>query len=198
MSLLHQSEITSSKVLFPEHFPLSRIQTGIKSGSFLQGTFRASRDNYLEATVFVQGEGEDSTEVCVFVCMYICLWIYSSVDHVVQSKFVICCANNLIFQKSESMLKALYGPFICSQVLIQGLQNLNRAVHQDVVAVQLLPRSEWVAPSSVVLQDEGTGKDDEDAEEEEGNVSFMEEDVIRQTCIFAYGWVVCFFLFLII
>uniref|UniRef100_A0A669E2X9 Exosome complex exonuclease RRP44 n=1 Tax=Oreochromis niloticus TaxID=8128 RepID=A0A669E2X9_ORENI len=111
-----KSEITSSKVLFPEHFPLSRIQTGIKSGSFLQGTFRASRDNYLEATVFVQGEGEDSTEV-----------------------------------------------------LIQGLQNLNRAVHQDVVAVQLLPRSEWVAPSSVVLQDEGTGKDDEDAEEEEGN-----------------------------
>uniref|UniRef100_A0A8P4GG87 Exosome complex exonuclease RRP44 n=1 Tax=Dicentrarchus labrax TaxID=13489 RepID=A0A8P4GG87_DICLA len=97
------NEITSSKVLFPEHLPLSRIQAGIKSGSFLQGSFRASRDNYLEATVFVQGEGEDSTEV-----------------------------------------------------LIQGLQNLNRAVHQDVVAVQLLPRNQWVAPSAVVLQDEGT------------------------------------------
>uniref|UniRef100_A0A3P9DRB7 Protein DIS3 homolog n=1 Tax=Maylandia zebra TaxID=106582 RepID=A0A3P9DRB7_9CICH len=116
-----KNEITSSKVLFPEHLPLSRIQTGIKSSSFLQGTFRASRDNYLEATVFVQGEGEDSTEV-----------------------------------------------------LIQGLQNLNRAVHQDVVAVQLLPRSEWVAPSSVVLQDEGTAKDDEDAEEEEGKVTAVE------------------------
>lgn len=77
------------------------------------------------------------------------------------------------------MLKALYGPFICSQVLIQGLQNLNRAVHQDVVAVQLLSRSEWVAPSSVVLQDEGTAKDDENAEEEEGKVSYMEEDGIR-------------------
>ncbi|CAI5654458.1 unnamed protein product [Oreochromis niloticus] len=122
-----KSEITSSKVLFPEHFPLSRIQTGIKSGSFLQGTFRASRDNYLEATVFVQGEGEDSTEV-----------------------------------------------------LIQGLQNLNRAVHQDVVAVQLLPRSEWVAPSSVVLQDEGTGKDDEDAEEEEGNLRTAAAEAARK------------------
>ncbi|XP_020494844.2 exosome complex exonuclease RRP44 [Labrus bergylta] len=108
-----KNEVTSSKVLFPEHLPLSRIQAGIKSGTFLQGTFRASRDNYLEATVFVQGEGEDTTEV-----------------------------------------------------LIQGLQNLNRAVHQDVVAVQLLPRDQWVAPSSVVLQDEGTAKDD-DAEEEE-------------------------------
>lgn len=60
-----QSDITSSKVLFPEHLPLSRIQAGIKNGSLLQGTFRASRDNYLEATVFVQGEGEESTEVCV-------------------------------------------------------------------------------------------------------------------------------------
>lgn len=80
LSLLHQNEITSSKVLFPEHLPLSRIQTGIKSGSFLQGTFRASRDNYLEATVFVQGEGEDSTEVCACtsVCEYIVLLIMSN------------------------------------------------------------------------------------------------------------------------
>ncbi|XP_070833623.1 exosome complex exonuclease RRP44 [Chaetodon trifascialis] len=109
-----KNEITSSKVLFPEHLPLSKIQAGLKSGSFLQGTFRASRDNYLEATVFVQGEGEDSTEV-----------------------------------------------------LIQGLQNLNRAVHQDVVAVQLLPRNQWVAPSSVVLQDEGLAKDDNAEEEDE-------------------------------
>lgn len=104
----------SSRVLFPEHLPLSRIQAGIKSGTYLQGTFRASRDNYLEATVFIQGEGEDSTEV-----------------------------------------------------LLQGLQNLNRAVHQDVVAVQLLPREQWVAPSSIVLQDEGTEKDDSGGEEDE-------------------------------
>ncbi|XP_035027887.1 exosome complex exonuclease RRP44 [Hippoglossus stenolepis] len=108
-----KNEITNSRVIFPEHLPLSRIQAGIKSGAFLQGTFRASRDNYLEATVFVQGEGDDSTEV-----------------------------------------------------LLQGLQHLNRAVYQDVVAVQLLPRDQWVAPSSVVLQDEGAAKDD-DAEEEE-------------------------------
>ncbi|XP_032409292.1 exosome complex exonuclease RRP44 [Xiphophorus hellerii] len=112
-----KNEVTSSKVLFPEHLPLSKVQAGIKSGSFLQGTFRASRDNYLEATVFVQGEGEDSTEV-----------------------------------------------------LIQGLQNLNRAVHQDVVAVQLLPKNQWVAPSSVVLQDDGAAKDDNVDEDEEEKV----------------------------
>lgn len=106
------NEISSSKVLFPEHLPLSRIQAGIKSGTYLQGTFRASRDNYLEATVFIQGDGGESTEV-----------------------------------------------------LLQGLQNLNRAVYQDIVAVELLPREQWVAPSSVVLQDEGPK--DEDAPEDE-------------------------------
>lgn len=104
----------SKKVLFPEHLPLSKIQTGIKAGTFLQGTYRASRDNYLEGTVFVHGEGEESTEV-----------------------------------------------------LLQGLANLNRAVHQDVVAVQLLSRDKWVAPSSIVLQDEGRAKDDAAEEEDE-------------------------------
>uniref|UniRef100_A0A672GXR6 Exosome complex exonuclease RRP44 n=1 Tax=Salarias fasciatus TaxID=181472 RepID=A0A672GXR6_SALFA len=123
-----KNEITSSKLLYPEHLPLSRIQAGIKSGSFLQGTFRASRDNYLEATVFVQGEGEDGTEV-----------------------------------------------------LLQGLQNLNRAVHQDVVAVQLLPRNQWVAPSSVVLQDEGAAKDDNVDEEEEENTESATESVRKPT-----------------
>ncbi|XP_061767682.1 exosome complex exonuclease RRP44 isoform X3 [Nerophis ophidion] len=109
-----KNDITSSKVLFPEHLPLSRIQAGIKSGSFIQGTFKASRENYLEATVFIQKDDEDGTEV-----------------------------------------------------LIQGLQNLNRAVHKDVVAVELLPSSQWVAPSSVVLQDVGAAKDDGDEEEEQ-------------------------------
>uniref|UniRef100_A0A665VVR5 Exosome complex exonuclease RRP44 n=1 Tax=Echeneis naucrates TaxID=173247 RepID=A0A665VVR5_ECHNA len=123
-----KNEITSAKLLFPEHLPLSRIQAGIKSGCFLQGTFRASRDNYLEATVFVQGEGEDSTEV-----------------------------------------------------LIQGLQNLNRAVHQDVVAVQLLPRNEWVAPTSVVLQDEGIAKDDDDNEEEEEKLKVTAAEAARRS-----------------
>ncbi|KAK6325738.1 hypothetical protein J4Q44_G00050800 [Coregonus suidteri] len=53
-----------------------------------------------------------------------------------------------------------------TEVLIQGLQNLNRAVHQDVVAVEILPLNQWVAPSSVVLQDEGPKEDDVTEEEE--------------------------------
>lgn len=40
-------------------------------------------------------------------------------------------------------------------------------MNQDVVAVQVLPQNQWVAPSSVVLQDEGEAKDDNTEEEEE-------------------------------
>lgn len=60
-----------------------------------------------------------------------------------------------------------FHPSVSHQVLIQGLQNLNRAVHQDVVALQLFPQSQWVAPSSVLLQDEGEAKEDNADEEEE-------------------------------
>uniref|UniRef100_A0A2K6GLS6 Exosome complex exonuclease RRP44 n=1 Tax=Propithecus coquereli TaxID=379532 RepID=A0A2K6GLS6_PROCO len=108
-----RNEIESGKVIFSEHLPLSKLQQGIKSGTYLQGTFRASRENYLEATVWIHGDTEENKEI-----------------------------------------------------IIQGLKHLNRAVHEDIVAVELFPKSQWVAPSSVVLHDEGLNEDDVEKEEE--------------------------------
>ncbi|ETE62138.1 Exosome complex exonuclease RRP44, partial [Ophiophagus hannah] len=54
-----ENEMESSKIIFPEHLPLSKLQQGIKSGFYLQGTFRASRDNYLEATVWIHGNDQE-------------------------------------------------------------------------------------------------------------------------------------------
>ncbi|XP_068865316.1 exosome complex exonuclease RRP44 isoform X2 [Aphelocoma coerulescens] len=56
-------EIEGGKVIFPEHIPLSKLQQGIKSGIYLQGTYRASRENYLEATVWVHGDAEENKEL---------------------------------------------------------------------------------------------------------------------------------------
>ncbi|EPQ19859.1 Exosome complex exonuclease RRP44 [Myotis brandtii] len=109
------NEIESGKIIFSEHLPLSKLQQGIKSGTYLQGTFRASRENYLEATVWVHGDAEENKE---------------------------------------------------ASIILQGLKNLNRAIHEDIVAVELLPKNQWVAPSSVVLQDEGQNEDDVEKEEE--------------------------------
>lgn len=48
--------------------------------------------------------------------------------------------------------------------------SLNRAVQDDIVAVELLPESQWAAPSSLVLEE----KDEELAEgEQEQIVCFL-------------------------
>lgn len=60
--LISQNEIESGRIIFSEHLPLSKLQQGIKSGTYVQGTFRASRENYLEATVWVHGDTEEDKE----------------------------------------------------------------------------------------------------------------------------------------
>lgn len=48
-------DLDSNKVvLFPPHLSSMTIHDGIKSGKLLQGTFLASRDNYLEGSVNVE------------------------------------------------------------------------------------------------------------------------------------------------
>uniref|UniRef100_A0A8D2L347 Exosome complex exonuclease RRP44 n=1 Tax=Varanus komodoensis TaxID=61221 RepID=A0A8D2L347_VARKO len=122
---LLQNEIESGRILFPEHLPLSKLQQGLKSGLYLQGTFRANRDNYLEATVWVHGDGEER------------------------------------------------------EVIIHGLKNLNRAVHEDIVAVELLSKDAWAAPSSVVLLDDEPQNEEDDVEKEEERENSLKTSVSK-------------------
>ena len=101
-----------NKKLYPEHLGLSIIQTGLKSGKYLQGTFQASQENRLEGSVNV----------------------YS------MDKWII----------------------------VQSSDNLNRAVHEDIVAVELFPESQWTCPSGVVTNDDtkrALNGDEDDTEE---------------------------------
>lgn len=52
--------------------------------------------------------------------------------------------------------------------MVQGREGLNRAVDGDTVAVKLLPESQWVGYSDLVLQDE-----------EENDINVEEEIVIE-------------------
>ena len=113
------------EIIFSEHLRLSEIQRGLKSGRLLQGAFQASRDNYLEAQVFIQ--------------------------------------NNEKY----------------SQVFIQGLKNLNRAIHEDVVAIEILNETDWTVPTSLVLEEKveedigdfvNEGEEDKQVIEEAKNV----------------------------
>ncbi|EEB10710.1 Exosome complex exonuclease RRP44, putative [Pediculus humanus corporis] len=56
-------------------------------------------------------------------------------------------------------------------VLVQGRKALNRAVDGDTVAVKLLPESQWVGSSDLVLKDED--------EEEDVEMINVDEDIIK-------------------
>lgn len=110
------STIEGKMAPYPEHVALSVIQSGLKSGKYLQGVFQGSGENYLEGYV-----------------------------------------------NTSSLEK---------WVLVQGLKNINRAVHEDIVAVELFSESEWRCPSRLVTKDAddtrtaGGGGEESDEDEE--------------------------------
>lgn len=58
-------------------------------------------------------------------------------------------------------------------VLVQGWDGLNRAVHEDVVAVEMLPEDQWSSPLGIVSKD--IAKEEEREEEEEEGKEREEE-----------------------
>ena len=47
-----------------------------------------------------------------------------------------------------------------ADILISGRENRNRAVHGDLVAVELLPETLWSAPSSALTSAAASGEDE--------------------------------------
>ncbi|XP_043218243.1 exosome complex exonuclease RRP44-like isoform X1 [Amphibalanus amphitrite] len=90
-------------VTYPEHLSLAALQSGVRTGRLRQGKFFARDDNYLEATVMVEG--------------------------------------------------------LDQPVLLQGRYDLNRAVQDDIVAVELYPKDRWSVPSNMALLDTGFEND---------------------------------------
>lgn len=52
------------------------------------------------------------------------------------------------------------------------------------MAVELLPRNQWVAPSSVVLHDEGQNEDDVEKEEERERIVWNQAGLFFCLCSF--------------
>ncbi|KAH8278565.1 hypothetical protein KR018_005241 [Drosophila ironensis] len=120
--LSHMSFDSEKQALpqFPPHLSLKEVLEGIRQKKLLQGAFQASRENYLEGSVSVEG-----------------------------------------FEKG---------------ILIQGRESLNRAVDGDLVAVELLPESEWSAPSEIVLEEKNVYADEVPSEER----AEEEQDMLQQ------------------
>ena len=67
---------------------------------------------------------------------------------------------NALFIYFESKMIDLYCILVIyltiwrsQQIFIKGLESINRAIQDDVVAVELLPKEEWTKPSGLVCKD---------------------------------------------
>ncbi len=116
-----QKELRNGKeeLLYPDYFSLSRLMTGIRTGTLHQGIYNVSTYNYLEGSVHVPA-----------------------------------------FDKS---------------LLILGRENSNRAIQGDIVVVEVLPKSQWKAPSTKIIE-EVTVNRNENADVEDGEAVITEQE----------------------
>lgn len=66
LSLKGFSSQDNKQAIFPPHLTVSDIHDGIKNGKLVQGTFAASRENYLEG--FVNVEGMEKSVSVLSIC----------------------------------------------------------------------------------------------------------------------------------
>ena len=57
--------------------------------------------------------------------------------------------------KSDTLQGSVKVPAFEKSVLLSGRENMNRSVDGDIVAVEILPKSEWKAPDDEVVDEEG-------------------------------------------
>jgi len=63
---------------------------------------------------------------------------------------------------------SVHVPSFDRALVIQGRENSNRAVSGDVVVIEVLPKDQWKAPSTKVIEEDDVGKN-ENAEHEDGS-----------------------------
>ena len=78
---------------------------------------------------------------------------------------------------------ALTRPLLLPQVFISGSESLNRAVHEDIVAIEMLPKDAWTSPSSVLLEFDEKNDNDVDDEVCQGQGRVL-MGIIIWTCMF--------------
>ncbi|KAL2055952.1 hypothetical protein ABVK25_003594 [Lepraria finkii] len=72
---------------------------------------------------------------------------------------------------------SVHDPAFDNSLLILGRENSNRAVSGDVVAVEVLPKAQWKAPSTKIIEEDTLNKNENaDTEEGEGEAVVTEQE----------------------
>nr|POF08126.1 exosome complex exonuclease dis3 [Quercus suber] len=70
---------------------------------------------------------------------------------------------------------SIHVPAFERSLIIMGRENSNRAVSGDVVVVEVLPKNQWKAPSSKVIQEEDVNKNDNADDEDDSAEAIVTE-----------------------
>lgn len=83
---------------------------------------------------------------------------------------------------------SVHVPSFDKSLIILGRENINRAVHGDVVVVEVLPKDQWKAPSTKIVDEEALNKDENpDAEDGEALVTEQERRALQEEVRTAHG-----------
>lgn len=74
---------------------------------------------------------------------------------------------------------SVHVPAFDRSLIVQGRENSNRAVSGDVVVIQVLPKDQWKAPSSKVIEEEDVNKNDNAENEDESPEGIFSEQERR-------------------
>ncbi|MCJ1399819.1 exosome catalytic subunit dis3 [Xylographa trunciseda] len=76
---------------------------------------------------------------------------------------------------------SVHVPAFDKSLLVLGRDNSNRAVQGDVVVVEILPKSQWKAPSTKIIEEESLTKNENaDAEDDEAVVTEQERRALQE------------------
>jgi exosome complex exonuclease DIS3/RRP44 len=76
---------------------------------------------------------------------------------------------------------SVFVPAFDKPLLIIGRENSNRAISGDIVVVEVLPKEQWKAPSSKILEEEVVNKNDNaDADEGEAVITQQEKRALQE------------------
>ncbi|KAK9499175.1 hypothetical protein O3M35_003675 [Rhynocoris fuscipes] len=130
--------------------------TALSFNDYAEGTDSATLVERLSSKRWSELKGEDCTNVYPAHLTLSAIQAGIKAGTLVQGSFFAsrdnCLEANVVTENNT--------------IFIQGRASLNRAVDGDTVAVEILPKSEWRAPSNLVIQTEETDEINEDNDEE--------------------------------
>ncbi|EFC50676.1 exosome complex exonuclease RRP44 [Naegleria gruberi] len=172
--------------LFEDHLPMNTLLRRIKTKKLHQGRITVNRNNINEAFVSLRSMQE----------LVVDLKGKNELKGVSDTK---SAEEELgaIIGNSDATTETSENPILSTEVfntvLIKNFKHMNRSIHGDIVAVEILPKSEWSRPSSITIMDDNdidlennhplTGTSESDSSEKSLTSSFYSRFVNSERLI---------------